>query len=155
MTSDTMRHEIVGSTLLIVHGPGAPDPKEWTSYCRSCATLDFHGVLVVVDRSSPGPSSRQRAEVTASLGKRPRLPNVAVVTSSAAHRGIVTVMSWLKGANLKAYSPLRLDDALTYAGVAASDRGALLRRVHELALGLDSAWIVETLGLDRTVEQTP
>jgi hypothetical protein len=155
MTALTMRHEIVESTLLAVNGPNAISPEDWTSYCRCCGSLGYGGVLVIVDRSCSGPTSRQRAESAKTFEERGKFPNVAVVTASSAHRGIVTVMSWVQRANLRAYSPARLAEALRYAGVEPSAWGRILQRVHELALSLDAPWIVQNITLDPASEVHP
>ena len=154
-TARTMRHEVVAGTLLCIHGPLPVDDAEWTAYCAESVKLSHMGVLVVADRSSPGPNSRQRAELAESLAKRASHPKVAVVTASAAHRGIVTVMTWLQKGTVKAYSPARLSEALSYASVAPSARAQVLRRVHELGVDLDSRWIAQTIPIDPAIETRP
>jgi hypothetical protein len=153
MVARTMRHEVIANTLLLVHGPGAVDPVEWSAYCVDCATLSYEGELVVVDRGCVGPTSQQRAELSSSFAKRAQAPNVAIVTTSAAHRGIATVLNWLQKGTLKLYTPARMDEALAYAGVAVSARATVLRRIHELAASLDSTWIVQTIALAPTSEK--
>jgi hypothetical protein len=143
-----MRHEVIANTLLVVHGPGPVDAAEWSVYCVDCATLSYEGELVVVDRGCPGPTAQQRAELSKHFGKRAQAPNVAVVTASAAHRGIATVLNWLQKGTLKLYTPARIDEALAYAGIAPAVRPTILRRVHELAAAIDSTWIVQTIALD-------
>jgi len=154
-TARTMRHEVVANTLLIVHGPLAVDDAEWTSYCDESATLSCGGALVVVDRSSPGPNARQRAQLAECIARRGSHPQVAVIAASAAHRGIVTVMNWLQKGSVKAYSPARLSEALSYASVAPSARALVLRRVHELAVDLNSSWIVQAIAIEPTIETHP
>jgi len=151
----TMRHEIVANTMLVVSGPWPPAPEEWNARCRDCATLDYGGVLVVVDPACPGPSSRQRMELAEAFKSRGCLTNVAVVTDSPAHRGIVTVMNWMQKGSLKAYGPARFAEALKHAGAAPSARAAIVRRVHELALQLNAPGIVRAMALDSALEPPP
>ena len=149
----TMRYEVAANILLVVHGPRTIDANEWSSYCLARGALSYEGELVVVDRSCPGPTSLQRAELSRSLGKRTPIPNVAVISASAAHRGIATVLNWMQKGTLKLYTPARLDDALKYAGVAPSAKGTILRRVRELAIAVDSPWIAEVIALAPTTEE--
>jgi hypothetical protein len=143
-----MLYEVVGNTLLCIHGPLDVNDEEWVAYCRDSATLSYVGTFAVVDRSGIGPNSRQRAEHSVALAKRTSPPRIAVVTDSKAHRGIVTVMNWMQRGTLKAFSPAQLREALNYAGVAPTARGQILRRVHELAIGVSSPWIAQTIPLD-------
>ena len=117
-----MRHEVVANTMLVIQGPRAPSAEDWTAHCHGHATLSYAGVLVVADRGCPGPNPSQRTELTEAFKRRGVFPNVAVVTDSAAQRGIVTVMRWLQKNTLQAYAPIRLADALTFAGVAPAAR---------------------------------
>jgi hypothetical protein len=150
-----MCHEVVDDTMLVIQGPSAPSGEEWTAHCRGHATLTYHGVLVVADQSCPGPTSRQRAELADAFKARARVPDVAVVTASSAHRGIVTVMNWLQKGSLKAYPPTRLGEALKYAGVAPSAYGRIVRRIHELALSVNAPWIVQAVTLPSVHEASP
>ena len=154
-TARTMRHEVLATTMLCVHGPLAVDDAEWTVWCGDSAAWSYDGVLVVVDRSCPGPNAQQRAELAEHMAKRASSPRTAVVTASAAHRGIVTVLNWLQKGTLKAYPPARLDEALKYAGVAPSARRKLLLRVHELAGELNSSWILQAIAIDPAIEVRP
>ena len=155
MVARTMRHEVVDNTVLIVQGPCAPAAEEWSAQCRDCNRLDYGGVLVVVDRDCPGPSSRQRMELAGALRDSGRFPSIAIVTDSPAHRGIITVMNWMQSGTIKAYGPARFAEALKYAGVAPSARAAMLRRVHELAVQLNAQWILRAIALHPAQELTP
>jgi hypothetical protein len=152
---NTMRHEVIGDTMLVVHGACAAASEEWNALCRDFDTLDFTGVLIVANRGCPGPTSHQRVRLAESFTKRGRYPNSAVVTDSPAHRGIVTVLNWMQKATLKAYGPARFTEALKYVGVAPSQREPMLRRIQELAVDLNAPCIVPTTALDSTPEAHP
>lgn len=147
MTGRTMAFELVHQTLIVVHGPKAAAPDEWTAYATRSEGADYEGIVVVVDREFPGPSSAQRAAGSAALKRRGTFPNIAVVTPSTLHRGIVSVLGWLQRNNLSAFQPGRFEQALRYAKVPETQWPSTLERVHALATQLDAPWIVESCSL--------
>src|ERR1044071_7206208 len=96
----TMCFDIVGRTMLCVHGAAAPADAEWEAYLELSKRLDFVGVVVLtVNPAFPGPSSAQRAKVAKVMNQRGTVAPVAVVTPSAFLRGIVTVIGWMQRGN--------------------------------------------------------
>lgn len=142
-----MSVELFGRTLLAVHGPEPAAVGEWNQYVVDSNSAEVTGVLVVVDRSYPGPTALQRAQANAAAKYHNRYPPIAVVTASILHRGIVTVFSWMQKGNILAYSPAQLSAAMDYAGIGATLRVSALSRVHALARRVGSSWIQESMTL--------
>jgi hypothetical protein len=147
MVDRTMSCEVMAETLIVVHGPIAPDPGEWMAFANRSRARDFHGMLVIVDDAFPGPSAAQRSEIAASNKLRGVYPRVAVVTPSLVHRGMVTVIGWLQRNNLSSFHPDRLEQALAFTGAPQAAWPGIVERVHALATGLNAPWIVQHIRL--------
>jgi hypothetical protein len=142
-----MAMEMFERTLLAVHGPEPAAVAEWSQYVVDSNAAQLAGVLVVVDRSYPGPTPLQRAQANSAAKYHNKYPPIAVVTGSILHRGIVTVFSWMQKGNVVAYSPPQLSAAMDYAGIGATSRVKALSRVHELARRVGSSWIQDSVRL--------
>jgi hypothetical protein len=145
MSAPSMAYETWERTVLMVHGPCAFTPAEWTRYAERCAQNDYVGVIVLADPLCPGPNAKQRAESTRVWKARSAPPLVSVVTQSAVHRGMVTVMNWLQHGNVAAYHPSRLVEALQFARVAPAAQHGALEQLHALASRVESRWSVDAL----------
>jgi hypothetical protein len=123
-TRITVAVEVVGPTLVVVHGVAHPDDKDWEIYLGALrANMDAIGAqLIVTDGGSPN-SAQRRASIEVAAG-RP-LPVTAVVTSSVLVRGVVSALGWIMKEKIRAFAPGELDDACAFIG--ASDDKAVLR----------------------------
>jgi hypothetical protein len=100
----------------------APSESEWDEYIDFLRKSLKPGTptVVFVLADGPPPTAVQRkkmSEVGEPMGKSLR---VALFTTSAMVRGVVTALSWV-GINQVAYSPDKLETALTELGVTGAD----------------------------------
>jgi hypothetical protein len=119
--------------VLAVHGEHAPSDVEWDAYMRMSTAPGIRGLLVLSEGG--GPSARQRTSIARFPHLKP-LPT-AIVTSSAAVRGVVTAIWWL-GKNIRAFRPEELDHAFQYLGIGEGLREQLLGRLSALKNELES-----------------
>ena len=126
----TLRWKEIHGTLLIVHAPALPDTDEWAALMRAGLELGkgMRRCLVLADVML---SPRQRGEI-ADTTKAAGTEAVAVVTSSAVGRMIVTGLGWVTGIH-KGFDPSDLDEALDFLKVAETDRRELLCAAHDFA----------------------
>ncbi|NUP09677.1 MAG: hypothetical protein HOW73_26835 [Polyangiaceae bacterium] len=124
----TMRYELFGDTLAILHMANAPSDDEWEGmlvYLRA-----NWPARVVVFTDGGGPTTLQRGRLNDALSGKPL--KTAVVTSSAVVRGIVTALSWFN-AGIKTFTPDRAPAALRYLGVAVDAHEHLMQQVLKLS----------------------
>jgi hypothetical protein len=151
----TMVHAVVRLddqlVVVSVHGREVPSAEEWArymeDYVRAGVEVGWSKVLVggLALTDGGGPSSAQRAQVVAQL-TRPH-PHIrgAVVTRSSFVRGIVAALNWLN-ANIKAYSPHRLLDAMAHLGLPPAALPALITAITELDGRLHTETVAEVTG---------
>ena len=114
--------------VLLVHSADPPNNADWDEYVQALAKAARNGatgLLVLTD--GVGPDSTQRKMIS-DIKLR-----TAVVTLSRMARGIVTALGWL-GANIRAFAPDQMDEALDSLGVPAADREAVSRRLAAMRL---------------------
>jgi hypothetical protein len=138
----TICHARCGQLLLLAHGSVPPAQDEWDQYVAALAQAHksgLTGLLVLTD--GPGPNSSQRKQVS-SFDLRS-----AVLTPAAVARGIVTALSWF-GANIRAFTPEQIDEALEYLQVPRVEQLQVLRVLAGLRVELAGkpAKSVERLG---------
>lgn len=117
----TIRYARCGLLLLLAHGSSPPAQNEWAEYVEVLGEAHrggTRGLLVLTD--GPGPNSMQRKMVS-SFDLRS-----AVLTPSQVARGIVTALGWF-GANIRAFIPEQIDDALKYLEVPSAEQQTVLR----------------------------
>lgn len=137
----TIRYARQARLLLLAHGSVPPAQDEWNQYVEALAEghkSGLTGLLVLTD--GPGPNSSQRKQIS-SFDLRS-----AVLTPAAVARGIVTALSWF-GANIRAFPPEQIDDALDYLQVPRAEQLQVLRVLAGLRVELagKSAKSVERL----------
>ena len=129
-----------GRLVLLAHARVNPSAAEWSAYCRDLRRwrAELDGILVRSDGG--GPNALQRGEMTDAIEAERTTVRTAVVTVSRVARGIVTALSWIN-AQIKAFSPLQQDAALSYLGVTDDERAEVLAELERLRalLGAEAA----------------
>jgi hypothetical protein len=138
----TMCWKNVGGTLLVVHGRLPPDAGEWAVFLEYVTAPETRvsRCLVFSDIALTAEQRRQVAAATTTAGMK----GVAVITSSALARMIVTALSWVRGVH-KAFEPRHVRSALDYLGVPDQERGPLLSSAAQFARDLDHPRLAQTL----------
>jgi hypothetical protein len=120
--------EVVGHTLVVVHGVTHPNDTDWEVYLDALRghfdVIDSQ--LVVTDGGSPN-SAQRKASLELAAGRWERTPATAVVTSAVLARGAVTALSWFMKDRIRAFSLAEFDEACAFIG--ASSEKAVLREV--------------------------
>jgi hypothetical protein len=110
--------EMVGHTLVVVHGAAHPSDADWEIYLealrRNMATIEAQ--LIVTDGGSPN-SAQRRASLE--MGAGYPVPPTAVVTPSVLARGAVAALSWFMKDRIRAFGRNELDEACAFIGATA------------------------------------
>jgi hypothetical protein len=116
--------EMVGRTVVVVHGVVHPTNAEWQIYLDALRdnAERMTAQLIVTDGGSPN-SAQRRASIALVEG-RP-LPPTAVVTSSVLARGVVAALSWFMKDKIRAFRPAEFENACAFIG--AAEHSAALR----------------------------
>jgi len=123
-----MACELVGDIVLCLHTTVSPDDASWQTYVDACLAAaarhdgDFARVRQLVFTDGAGPNGAQRQRIVDAIEplRGAKEGRVAVVSSSAAVRGIVTVFNWFNFA-VRAFSPIKLDEAMTFLSISPSE----------------------------------
>ncbi len=117
--------------VILVHTRSSPSAGEWTAYCDDTQRWrrSVESYLVVSDGG--GPNASQRAELREAVEAETTSARTAVVTVSPIARGIVTAIGWFNP-GIRAFSTVRLHDALDYLRVTDSERGGVLAELARL-----------------------
>jgi hypothetical protein len=124
----TMLHGPVGKSdvYLAVHGRREPTAREWDEFI---AAWTVHGEAVRAAGRQPlslnvtsggAPNAAQRKAMDAT--NKPLRPKVAVLNDSALVRGAITALSWLGGAEVRAFKLGDYDGACAFLGSSATIR---------------------------------
>jgi hypothetical protein len=110
--------EMVGHTLVVVHGKAHPTDADWQLYLdaleRNMPAIEAQ--LVVTDGGSPNAAQRRRSlELAAGYP----MPPTAVVTTSVLARGAVSALSWFMKDRIRAFRRNEFDEACTFIGATA------------------------------------
>jgi hypothetical protein len=127
----------VGNLIIAVHGEHPPSDAEWKHYVASMKSNPNLGMaksLAITDGGAPTPA--QRREVNEIIGNRPGL--TAVLSASAAVRGVVTALSWFNP-HIKAFSPSDKDGAFRHLQLSANEITEAVRTIELLRLELKGA----------------
>jgi hypothetical protein len=126
----TLRWKLVGQVLLAVHARVPPSEHEWQEFIKSCYEIGsrMQRALIFADVALTATQRKQVAEVV----DQAKPKSVAVVSSSAVTRGIVTAIGWFTGVH-RAFSPLVLPQALRHLGVNTEEKKQLLECTAEFA----------------------
>lgn len=125
-----------GPVLIIVHNDRPPEDDEWDVYAvallQHAKTIRFQ----LVWSTGGGPNAAQRkhagkAEAAYRLLGRP-LPLSAVVTPSAAVRGLVTLFNWFFPGRYRSFEPADIRAALDFIQVPAGAADAYISLVAAL-----------------------
>lgn len=118
----TMAVRVSGPILVIVHSDRPPPDAEWDEYVTAlrdnAATLRYQ--LVWSAGGGPNAAQRKRAENSVSAAYLPvgrTIPLTAVVTRSAAVRGLVTLFNWFQPGRFRAFDAHDLRGALAFVDV--------------------------------------
>jgi hypothetical protein len=131
----TLSWKLLGGTLLIVHANASPSEQEWEALTRAGTEWGtrIRRALVFGDVPLTVKQRRQIAEVV----RTARSQAVAVVTSSAMARMMITSIGWATGIH-KAFDMEQVEEALDYLNVGPADRRELLQVARRLAQELDN-----------------
>jgi len=112
--------EMVGHTLVVVHGATHPSDADWAIYLDSLRqNIDtIHAQLVVTDGGSPN-SAQRKASLELAEGRWERTPPTAVVSSSVLARGAVTALGWFMKDKIRAFSQGEFEEACVFIGARA------------------------------------
>ncbi len=123
--------------LVVAHSPQTPSDAEWQAYVddaeRWVQRGELRGALVLT--AGGGPTSGQRRALERMQARIGALPRTAVVTDKLLVRGIVIAIG-LFNANIHAFRPTALDEAMTYLEVAAAARPQLIAELERQRLRL-------------------
>jgi hypothetical protein len=123
----------ISNTIVGVHTTEPPTDRQWDEYVSTAkklsAELGFDEMRALSITDGGAPSGEQRAIINDLLGGRSVL--IAIVSSSAMVRSVVTALSWFNP-KIKTFAPSRVRDALTHIGFAQSDVSKLCHRLRPL-----------------------
>jgi hypothetical protein len=132
----TLRYELAGTLLVLVHGARSPSDVDWDDYVLALGASRVTGLLVATDGA--GPDGRQRVKLNDLVKQRGGSFPTAVVTGSVVARGIVTALGWFNP-KLRAFAPAEIADALVYLGADPHRRDDLARRITRMRTALATA----------------
>lgn len=138
--SQTMKHGLVETTYLVVHGSAAPGDAEWDDYTAAMERSAPVIACVFVYSLGGGPDSRQRrtvADVWRRVGKTPPISVVGPMTPFV--RGVVTALSWFVGSSMRLWSPSDIGFAFDHARLCEPEQSVVFRRVEEWVRDLGHA----------------
>jgi hypothetical protein len=115
--------------MLLVHTTRAPFDAEWEPYYRELIQHEPGGLRSLAFTDGGAPNGAQRKQVNDYLRGRSSL--AAVVTASSMVRGVVTALSWFN-AQMKAFAPDQVDDALRYLGVRPQEMAKVRQEIQLL-----------------------
>ncbi len=134
--ADSLRFDILGHVLLVVHADMVPDAGDWSrlAVVRDANRDKLRGTLVIAPPRASITAS-QRADVAQYMKETGS--STAVVTDSALIRGVARAVGFL-GVPVRAFAPAELPSALNFLVVPPSRHAELIRRVDALKAQL--AW---------------
>jgi hypothetical protein len=134
----TLRYELAGTLLVLVHGERSPADTDWDDYTDALRAHahEITGVLVATDGA--GPDGRQRVKLNDLVRQRGGSFPTAVVTGSVVARGIVTALGWFNP-KLRAFAPAELADAVVYLGADPQRCDDLASRITRMRTALAKA----------------
>lgn len=128
--AESLRFDIVGPVLLVVHADMAPEAEDWSRLrvVREANRDKLRGTLVIAPPRAKL-SASQRSDVAQYM--KVTGASTAVVTDSALVRGVARAIGFL-GVPVRAFAPIELESALNFLSVPSSRHAELLRRVDVL-----------------------
>jgi hypothetical protein len=117
--------EMVGHTLVVVHGVTHPSDADWAVYLDALRQ-NYQGIqsqLIVTEGGSPT-SAQRKASLEIVPDRWDQTPPTAVVTSSVLARGAVAALSWFMKERIRAFAPAEFDEACAFIG-ASTEKAAL------------------------------
>jgi hypothetical protein len=129
----TVAYESDGELAILVHGPKPPTDEDWNGYLAfaRAGLLTARNPRCLVLSGATVPSPKQRAELNKLVELHKAPVPTAVVTSSLAARGIVTVFGWFNSA-IRAFRMDELAEALDYLGVERARFAEINVRIRRL-----------------------
>lgn len=99
-----------------------PSDADWDAYLQEvkAARDSLKGVLVYSE--SAGPTASQRARANATYADAKANSRTAIMSGSRLVRGVVTAMSWTLADNIKAFSTMEFNEAVTYLGLDSDEQ---------------------------------
>ena len=122
---DTVTCQLVGDTMVLVHSDRAPSPAGWNEYLDLVEQSHESMARTLVYSIGGAPDAKQRADLKTVYQKSFRKePPVAVLTTDAVARGVVTTLGWFYG-NIRAFTPFELEAALRWLKVTPKNAGEI------------------------------
>lgn len=123
-----------GDLMILLNSPSKPTQPEWDAYVRAVdATIEgatptsrLRGVLVV--SAGGGPDAMQRAQLVKAANPSP-VP-VAICSSSAVVRGIVTALTWIYRAKTVSFGFDDVEGAFRHLAIDEIHWPALRERIR-------------------------
>jgi hypothetical protein len=131
----TMKYQLSGSRLILLHSKDPPPASDWGPYMNEARRMDQvcqgdlsrAGILVFTDGGAP--NATQRSEINEWLaGRKIR---TAVVMSSPLVRGIVTALNWFNK-DIKPFAPQGWRDAMSFVGFRANEHERIRQEILSL-----------------------
>lgn len=126
----------MGSLIVLVHSKNQPTEAEWNALLDVQRSMPDARTLVVTDGG--GPSNKQRMQINQIIKETGKRPRVAVVSSSAFVRGIVSALNWFNP-EIKTFPPDALTEAIKYLEAPEARASVLLKLVEQMRVELNAA----------------
>ncbi|MCP4499569.1 MAG: hypothetical protein GY822_06335 [Deltaproteobacteria bacterium] len=120
----TLYFEVIGSTLVLVHGPLNPSPEDWDEFMQQMAAQKYTGILI--DSSGGAPNKSQWAKIT-DFWRDKLEPKVALTTSSSLVIEAMAATDLVSKSKIRAFRSHALSDAFDYLEISEPEREVLLK----------------------------
>jgi hypothetical protein len=112
LRGSTMLFGQVGSVYLVVHSEMPPSDADWDAWLQEMAreASMLHAMLIYTEGG--GPDARQRRRTAEMWRRHPRIPPIAVVTTSPIARAMITALNYFLSKPIRGYTPSEVEEAL-------------------------------------------
>ena len=128
-----MAFKVIDRLFIVAYGTEDPTDDEWVTYLQDVERHGIDRTMQLISTEGGGPTSTQRRYLNELLAGR-SVP-VAVMSGSAAIRGVVTALSWFNR-KIRAFPPTGLRDTITYLEIPRSRADMIERELTKLRLSL-------------------
>ena len=149
-----LTQKLVGDVRLVLQGPGRPTNDEIAQHIAEAVAIasSVRAVLVIADGpDAAGPDAGQRAKM-ARAGML-RVPT-AVVTESVLARRIMTAVSWIGGAPIRAFAPEQLFRAFDFLRISGPVRARIPAQLEAMKAELRATPLPRTGRHSPVADQT-
>ncbi len=123
--------------IIFVSATKPATDRDWTEYCNWFQKMAKPGdnLRTLVHDRAGGPNAAQRKQLNDVTA--PCNMHVAVLSSSAVGRGVVTAMNWFKRDSYRAFLPTELDDAIAYLKFSGATAAEVRKTTLDFLRNLD------------------